>query len=224
MEKIKLIAASVLNKIKDLFSVVLKKKNSPDQDKNNKIGVILVLATVAIGIIYYFRSSFISATVNGQPIFRHKIIKTLESKGGKEELESLIMQTLIYQEAMKQKINTSDEEINKEVENIRSQLKNAGQDLDALLVAQQINIKDFESQIRMQKTVEKLLQDKINVTEEEINAFIEQNKSMIPENMTEEEIKNIAMQDLRSQKMSTEFENWYQLVKTKSDIKYLVEY
>jgi len=76
----------------------------------------------------------------------------------------------------------------------------------------------------MQKTVEKLLQDKINVTEEEINAFIEQNKSMIPENMTEEEIKNIAMQDLRSQKMSTEFENWYQLVKTKSDIKYLVEY
>ena len=62
---------------------------------------------------------------------------------------------------------------------------------------------DYKKQVIFQKEVEKLLGDKINVTDEEIEQYIKDNKISIPsgqEATARSQIKN----NLRNQKLNTE--------------------
>ena len=183
-----------------------------------------MVTALVLGVLYYFRGLFIAATVNGQPISRIKIIQSLEKSGGKSALDNAITEALVLQEAKKLNKTATAAQIDAEVDNIRKQLQASGQTLDSALKAEGATMEQFRKQIMLQKTLENILADKIQVTQAEVDKFIEDNKSAIPEGMAKEEVEKIAQQNVRSQKLSTEFKNWLDMVKTKSSINYLVKY
>jgi foldase protein PrsA len=222
MNKVK----EIINNIKNFLQKNLKvrKPSGLGKFRGNALGISLVVLAIVLGLLYYFKNLFIAATVNGQPISRFEVIKRLEKRDGKTALDNVITEILVLQEAKKLNATVTDAEVSAEIAKVRQELTTQGQNLDTLLSFQQMTMKDFEMQIKLQKTAEKILADKVNATEEEILKFIEDNKSAIPEGMAQEEVRAAAVQQVKSQKMGTELTKWLEMVKAKSSINYFVKY
>jgi len=179
---------------------------APFAGKKN-LGIFLAVVFLAVAL-YYFRGQFIVATVNGQPIWRFTLINELEKQGGKQTLEGLITKTLIFQEAKKQKVNVSEEEISQEIKKIEESLTSQGQDLNQALAAQGTNLDELRQQIRIQKIVEKILGKDIEVTDGEVETYIEENQDFFPEDTDTEGAREEIKSQLKQQKISEEFEAW----------------
>lgn len=182
--------------------------------------VILLLS----GLFYYFKNQFIVALVNNQPIWRFTLIREVEKQAGKTTLESLITKALVLQEAKKEGVKISDKEIDEELKNLETSLKEQGQDLDKLLEAQGMDRAEIKEQIRMQKTVEAIVGQDVEVSDEEIDAYIEENKSFLPEDQDVEEIKPVVREQLKQQKMSEKIGEWLESLREKANINYFREF
>lgn len=184
------------------------------------LGIVLVVAYV----LFSSKELFIAATVNGQPITRLKVLQELEKQGGQQTLDSIINEAIINQEAKKAGIEVSESDIDAKVEEVKTQLSSQGQELDALLTAQGMSQEEFRKQIKVQIYVEKLLADKVEITDESITAWIEANKEFLPKDQTEDQKKAMAREELKQQNLSTAFSTWLTEAKANSSINYFVEY
>jgi len=195
--------------------------------KSIKISIktaIIIVVIIALGVLaYFYKGLFIAATVNGSPISRLAIIQKLEKASGKNLLDSLITEKLIQDEANAKKITVSNDEINGEIKKIEDQITAQSSTLDAALAAQGMTMEDLKKQIILQKEVEKLVADKINVTDEEVAQYIKDNQVSIPkgqEATTTAQIKN----ELRNQKLNTEAVALITTLKSQAKIRYFVNY
>jgi parvulin-like peptidyl-prolyl isomerase len=191
--------------------------------KQPRIIIALIIIILAVGA-YFLKGFFVAAWVNGEPITRIAVIKELEKQGGKQTLSSLINQVLILQEAKKKNIQVTQAEIDASLKKIEDSLKTQGQSLDAALKAQGMTRQDLMTQLKLRSLVEKLLADKIKVTDKEITDYIEKNKESLPTNQTNDELKKSVGEQLKQQKMSTESSAWIQELNKNAKINYFVNY
>lgn len=199
------------------MSSVKKKLRQP------KVIIGLIVVFLAVGI-FFLKGLFVAALVNGEPIARIQIVKELEKQGGKQALSSLVNQALILQEAKKKKIQVSQSEIDAATKEIENSLKSQGQNLDAALKAQGMTRQELFLQLKLRNLVEKLLADKISVTDKEITDYIEKNKETLPTGMKEDEIKKSVQEQLKQQKMSTVSQSWLAELTKNAKINYFVNY
>lgn len=186
--------------------------------------LVLIIAILIIGFAYAFKSLFVAALVNGQPISRITLIKEMEKQSGKQMLDSLVSKALIMQEAKKQNITVSQKEIDDEVKKIEDTLKKREQSLDQALTFQGTNRQEFIEQIKIQKMVQKLIGKNIQITDKEVNDYYEKNKESFPQGSNESELKENIKQQLEQQKLSGKFQSWIQGLKTSAKINYFVSY
>ena len=169
--------------------------------------IVPVLAVIGLLTLLYFKKSwFVVAWVNNRPITRFEFNHQLEQQYGKKVLESLINQKLINQEAKKQKINITDEQIQESIEKIEESL--SGQiSLDDALKAQGITREQLNSDMKLQLTIEKLVSQGIEISDEEIAGYFKENKELFT--ATEEgKQKEEAINNLRQQKINEKFQGW----------------
>ena len=186
--------------------------------------IIILIIIIAIGaLVYVNKGLFIVATVNGSPISRLTIIQKLEKASGKSLLDSLITEKLIQDEASAKKIVISNEEINGEIKKIEDQVTAQGGTLDAALAAQGMSMDDLKTRIILQKEMEKLLADKINVTDAEVAQYITDNKVSVPTGR-EAAINDQIRSELSSQKLNNEAQTLITDLKSKAKIQYFVNY
>ena len=203
----------LLNVVKNGAAFVLK-------NTTGKIPPIILVIFLLGAIGYYFKNQFIVATVNNQPIWRFTLIKEIEKQAAKSTLESLITETLILQEAKKDNIEISDEELNEELKKIEENLKQQGQELDKLLAAQGMTKEKLKEQIGIQKIVEKIVGKDIEITDEEVDAFLEANEGFVPEDQDVEEAKPGIKEQLKQQKMGEKVREWLDALRKKAKINY----
>lgn len=182
--------------------------------------VIIILA----GTLYYFKNQFIVATVDGKPIFRLTLIRELEKKAGKEVLDSLITEILILQEAKKENVVISEDEIKEEIRQIEESFSSQGQDLDQLLEVQGMTRDELGEQIRVQKIVEEIVGKDISVTDEEIDEYIEENKDFIPQESDIGEVRASVKGQLEQQKVNEKAQLWIQSLQDKAKINNLLRF
>lgn len=190
---------------------------------NPKTAIIIAAIIVVAGLAYIYKGLFIAATVDGIPIGRLDVIKRLESSSGKNVLDSLIIEKLVQREASRNNIVISDDEVNAEIKKIEDQVKASGATLEEALSAQGMTMEDLKEQIILQKEVEKLVADKITVTDEEVAQYIKDNKITLPagnEATTTAQIK----EGMRSQKLSIEANALITALKSQAKIRYFVNY
>ncbi|HEX8965440.1 MAG TPA: SurA N-terminal domain-containing protein, partial [Patescibacteria group bacterium] len=198
--------------------------SSPTMDFKQKIknpkyfipAIIIVLAILA----YAFKGQFITAIVNGQPITRAQYISALEAKDGKTVLDSLVVETLINQEAAKKGVTISQKELDADTKQIQDNLTKQGQNLDQLLAAQGMTRADFQTQLKTQKLIEKLLGNNITITDQEIQNYIDQNKDSLPQGISDADLKNQVKQQLFQQKLGEKAQAWIQDLQQKAKITY----
>lgn len=191
---------------------------------SKKVLVLFVGLLLLAGLVYYFRSLFVVATVNGTPITRIGFIQELEKQYGKQTLNSLVTKTLILQEAKKKNVSVSDTELSAELKKIEDSYTKQGQKLDELLKQQAMSREDFKERIEVQKLIEKLLEKDIIVTDKEVEEYMEKNKDLFPEGADQKTTKENIKQQLRQQKLGDKFQSWIDTLQKNAKITYYLQY
>lgn len=189
-----------------------------------KVHYIIAAIVIAAILLYVFRSWFVVAIVNGQPISRMAFTKELEKQAGKQTLNSLVTKTLIQQEAKKQKVSVSKEEVDAEIKKIESNIKQQGKTLDEALRAQGLSKEDLIEQITIQKLIEKLLGKETQVSDQEVNKYIQQNSAQFQEGSDTPEFRDGIKQQLQQQKLSEKFQTWLADLQKKTKTTYFIQY
>jgi foldase protein PrsA len=182
---------------------------------------LIVIGLVALGFIY--KGLFIAATVDGKPISRFAIVKALEKQSGRQVLDSMITEKLIDNEANKQNISVTDQEVDDQIKKIEEQIMSQGGKLDDVLAGQGMSRDDLRKQILLQQKAERIIAEKIKVTDEEIDKYIADNKVTITPGM-EESQKSQIRDELKQQKFTQEIGTWLNDRKANATIKDFTNY
>jgi parvulin-like peptidyl-prolyl isomerase len=191
--------------------------------KNPRIFIPIILVIIAV-LLFVFRGLFIVAIVNGQPITRFGLDRALEKKYAKQEVSSLITQTLIFQEASNKNITVSDGEINSSVKQVSDSLSKQGQTLDSALALRGMTKQDFIDQLKIQKIVEKILGDQVKVSDKEVQDYVDKNKDSLPTGLSDSDLKNQVRQQLEQQKLSDKAQAWIADLQKKANVNYFVNF
>lgn len=173
-----------------------------------------------LAVVYLVKDEVIVASVNGKPVTRWALVRNLEKQSASAVLENMTLQMLVEQKLKEEGVKVSDEDMNAELAKIEEQLAAQGQDLDNLLKAQGLTRATVKEQLALSKGMEILLADKTAVTEEEIVAYFEENKTMIGKDVKFEDIKADIESQLKQQKLSTEQQKWFAEIKKAAKINY----
>ena len=185
------------------------------------IGVAVILIIVAL---FFAKGHFVAATVNGSPISRWSVIKELEKQGGKQALEAIIDKKLIETELNKQKITATKEEVDAEIEKIKAQVASQGGTLEAALAQQGMTEEKLREQITIQKKLEKLLADKVAITDAEVDTYIKDSKATPPKDVKMEDFRKQISDQLKQQKFQQEAQKWVSDLTASAKIEYYVNY
>lgn len=186
----------------------LDQKSKSTQNLSNKLnlrnkklavliisGIFLITAGILIG-----RNTLLAAMVNGKPITRIEVIRALEKTNGQATLEAIITKTLIEQEAQKQGVMPTQDEINKEIETISKNIEAQGTTLNEALAAQNMTREQLEDELGIQLALRKMTAKDTTVTDKEVADAVAQSTETLPEGVTEEQLKEQTKLQLEQQK------------------------
>lgn len=122
----------------------------------------------------------IVAEVNGEVITKDEFYQELLKAGGKQLLDRLIEQKLIQQAAKEKGVTVSDQQVQEKLDEMKEQF--GGEASFQLYMAQFGITEDLLKQdIRNQLLVEGILGPEIEISEEEMKSYFEENKAMFDE-------------------------------------------
>jgi len=173
-----------------------------------------------LAFVYLLKDEVIVASVNGRPITRWALIRTLEKQGASTTLRDMTTQLLIEQELQKAGIVVTDEELEADINTLDEQLSAQGQSLDDLLEAQGYTRNEIKQQLALSKGMEKLLADKITVSDDEIKAYFEENKEAIGTDVKLEDVSENIKSQLKQEKLSTEEQKWFTEIQGTANVNY----
>jgi len=189
--------------------------------KKPKIFVPIAIIILLI-LIFIFRGLFVVALVNGKPISRIQYEQILQAQAGKQVMNSLVTKTLLQEEASKRNISVSQAELDAQIHTISQQLATQGQTLDNALAAQGLSKSNFMDQLKLQLIVQKMLKDKIKVSDSEISDYISKNQSSLPTGVSDDQMKAQVKQQLQQQKLSQQAQLLIQQLQAKAHITYFI--
>ena len=115
------------------------------------------------------------ASVNGEDITKNELYELMVKQNGKQALDSLISQKVIELEAKKQKITVSDKDIQKEMETYYETYGGEEAFVQTLQMSG-YSLEDVKKELALNIKINKLLEPRIKITEEELKTYFEENK------------------------------------------------
>lgn len=202
---------------KDQSSETNKKTDSKNTIVVSRKQLLFGLLIIVIAFLAFnFRYLIVPAAVNGKPIFSWSYLQNLHKSYGSQVMNQLIAEEIIKQEAAKQAVFVSPEEVTSEIQTLSSQLSESG-GLESFLASRGITEQELREQIRLNLVVKKLVASKINVTEEEINSEYQKNQEFFGE-LSEEEAKKQIKENFENQKLQQEINLWFDEQKQEANI------
>ena len=193
-----------------------------EQTKKKLIVVLVVFYLVLF--LFNYKHLFVVALVNNRPISRLALIGELEKQAGQQTLDTLITKSLILQEADKQNIRIGQERIEEKIKEIEEQVKSQGADLDVLLQSQGQTRRGLEGEIKIQLIIEEILGKDIEITEEELQNYFEENKEFLGEDASFKEMKEDLKEQLRQEKTNEKITSWLEELKQNAKINYFLKF
>lgn len=184
-----------------------------------KITIVLVIVAIA-ALLYFFQDKYMFAKVNGKPLTTFAVLQELEQVKRNEVAEVvniMIDKTLLLDEAEKRDITVSEEEIDAEMKRTEDALKQSGQTLDSQLSLLGMTREGLRENYRIQKSVEQMVGN-VELTDEEINAYLEENKDLLPQETEEQELREMVEQQLSQQKLGEQYQQLITELRDNADI------
>jgi foldase protein PrsA len=146
--------------------------------KNKKsliwISGAIFAAGAAIAIFFTIEDDA-AATVNGEKISKDELHERLVAQYGQELLDSLITEKVIDQEAKKENVSVTQEEIDEE-KAVYAESYGGEDALKQTLETSGLTMADFEEDIESYLATKKLLEPRIEITDDEIKTYFDENK------------------------------------------------
>ena len=118
----------------------------------------------------------------------------------------------------------SEAEIAAEIKKIEDNVSQEGVTLADLMKQQHVTQADLRSQIAMQKTLEKLVGEQAQVSDNDVNAYIQSNQVTFPKG-ADEAVERAKVKDgLRQQKLGGLAQTFVANLKSQAKISYYVTY
>ena len=185
-------------------------------DKNKvlyKTGAIIALILVLVFSLFWFNKGlFLAGTINGTLITTPEFYSKLSKANGEDVFDLLVQETLINQKAISAGVLVTEEEVNEKIKELEEQLGGA-ENLEQALLQNNTNVEEVKKQIITQIKIEKLLNDKLVVSDDEINKYIKENKEFNPDISKEE-----AKEAIKSSKLNEKFNTWLEELRRNAKI------
>ncbi|WP_099157167.1 peptidylprolyl isomerase [Virgibacillus ndiopensis] len=134
-----------------------------------------VIAVALIVCIFILNKDSYVARVNGEKISKDELNETLVSQYGPDVLNSLINQKVIEAEIEKEGIKVSQEEIDEEMTEYE-EYYGGEEAFQSVLESNGTDISTVEKDIELYLATNKLMADDIEITDEEMKTYFEENK------------------------------------------------
>ena len=189
----------------------------PGKATSFRWGVIVVGLCLVAGLyMLVSRGYVVAALVNGKPIFGWEVNSAVMSRYAAQTLESMISERLIADTAAREKIVITQAAVDENINNLVSTL-GPNVKLEDVLKYQGMTKNEFNDQVRLQMTVEKILGKDITITDAEIDDFISQNKETLTAT-DEAGLRKEAQDALMSQKINEKIQPWFTQMKEEAKI------
>lgn len=177
----------------------------------------LIILVLGLGAIFISNKGLlVAAIVDGKPIFRWELNSVLVSRFGKQTLEGMVSERLIGEAAAKAGVSVSQADIDAKTKALVESL-GSGMTIDQLLQYQGMSRADFDSQLKLQLTVEKLLGRDVTVTDDEVTNYIATNSATLTAT-DEAGLKKEARDVIMSQRVNEKLQPWFTQLKAKAKI------
>ncbi|MBN8202215.1 peptidylprolyl isomerase [Bacillus sp. NTK034] len=147
--------------------------------KNKKVFYWILGSVLTIGaaaaIFFTIIEDDAAATVNGEKISRDELHERLVGQYGQELLDSLITEKVIDQEAKKENVKVTQEEIDEE-KAVYAESYGGEDALKQTLESSGLSMADFEEDIESYLATKKLLEPRIEISEEDMKTYFDENK------------------------------------------------
>ena len=145
--------------------------------KNNKLAIIF--GVIFLGLLLIFATAFTktetAASVNGEKITKEELDTKLTEMYGADILDSLITNKVIEMEAAKEKVKVTGNEIDEELTKLQESY--GGEEAFAAALEQnQVSMDRIREDIEIYLLAEKMIGASIDVSEEEMKTYFEENK------------------------------------------------
>lgn len=190
-----------------------EKEETPTKDSKKgfkptkRFWTVLVGILILGGLVFLFARYFVVAWVDKQPVTRFELYQKLDQRYGKDMTEQIVVEKLILNEAKMRGINVGNDQVQAEIAKIEQQQGGAEQ-FNQILEMQGISRSELNQIIRIQLLRDQMFGQNINITDQEVDQFISDNKDQFPQ--VDDALKTEVKDQLKQQKINSEFNNWLQ--------------
>jgi len=179
------------------------------------IGTIIVVLVI-LGTFAYKNGFIVSATVDGQPIFSWQLTSELMRRYGKQTIEGMITEKMIDVEKNREGVAVTQKDID---DRQAEMMKEFGGEvkIEDILANQGLTKKDFDRQISVQLSVEKMLTKGFTVSDDDVTNYLATNSAMFT--ATDEAVLRADVRrTLRDEFIAKTFQSWFTGLKDKASI------
>ena len=188
----------------------------------------LVLAAVLLfffgnNLVQAWQSKTAAAVVNGEVISKGDLNRRLIQSYGDDTVQKLVDETLVFQEAAKEKVQVTPDEVNAELAQVEASI--APTKLDDALAARKMDRADLDRQIRLKILIDKMLGSGINPSDKDIQTYFDANKDALAQSVGKssadlklDDVRSDIISTLKEQEISNRYQTWIQDLQSKAKI------
>jgi foldase protein PrsA len=150
--------------------------------QNKTLSLIIVVLILAIGIFLSLALTKDKAVakINGEAISKDELYDVMVEQYGAATVDQIIADKIVAAEAKKEKVTITEKELNAEVDKLKESY--GGEDVfDQMLTSNNTTLDALKEDLKSYLTLRKLLVPQIEVTDDELKTYFEENKESLGE-------------------------------------------
>jgi hypothetical protein len=167
------------------------------------------LVLLGVGLLTYKVGPWlIPAVVDKTPITRWSLYEKLDKTYGAQALDDMVNEKVLDLAIAKTNIKVEKSKVDSEISKIEEQFKAMG-GLDEALKTRGMTRDDLGKQIKTQLSVEEILKDKINPTDDETKKYFDDNSKTLYKDKKIDDVKVEIVDTLKQSKLRDAFTVWF---------------
>lgn len=146
--------------------------------KQNKMSILIIsvlMVTMVILLSFALKKDETVAKFNGEAISKNELYSDMVAQYGAATVDKIISEKIVAAEAKKQKVTVKASELNDEIEKLRASY--GGEEaFNQALKSNNTSLAFLKKDLKNYLTIKKLLEPVINITDEEMKTYFEENK------------------------------------------------
>jgi len=181
----------------------------------------LTIALIIVGIAlltYKFGPWLVPAIVDNRPVTRFELWSRMEKSFGAQTLDDVVNEYALESAITDSGIKVDQAKIDEQMSNLETQFEGVG-GLDEALTQRGLTREDLVKQVKTQLAVEQILSDKVSPTDEEVQAYFDDNAETLYKDQEFDTVKEEVRAAVKDSKLRDAFLEWFAEVKDAARVK-----